>query len=98
MPINVPQLGIPQAWESLLQNQTVAAAYTHPSQAQLLTIYMLDYRPDPTSPDHLMAEMSIPLYKDASEQLWVNADEMVRTLQGTPGRIDGMFAPVNSLI
>ncbi|KAG8931154.1 hypothetical protein FRC03_012157 [Tulasnella sp. 419] len=87
-------LGIPQPWtvETLLQTGAAAAAYPPvPAQQQMhmLTIYMQDYRNGLDTPDHLLSELSIPLQKDSNDQYWVNADEMVRRLQLTPGRIDG---------
>ncbi|KAG8901046.1 hypothetical protein FRB99_005588 [Tulasnella sp. 403] len=93
MPLGVTQLSLPQPWdvETLLQGQAVPAPYAQAQPPiQILTIYMQDFRTDNENPDHLLAELNIPLHKDANEQWWVNADEMVRRLQGTPGRIDGL--------
>lgn len=89
LPLGVPQLGmpqIPQAWDvqGILANQPAYALL----RPQVLTIYMQDYRTE-GEPDHLLAELNIPLWKDANEQWWVNADDMVRKLQSLPGRIDG---------
>lgn len=90
LPLGVPQLGmpqIPQAWDvqGILANQPAYALL----RPQVLTIYMQDYRTE-GQPDHLLAELNIPLWKDANEQCWVNADDMVRKLQSLPGRIDGL--------
>lgn len=69
-----------------------ATTYAQPRmqpQLQTLTIYMQDLRADPDKPEHLLAEIDIPLQKDATEQWWVGSDDMVRRLQSTPSRIDG---------
>ncbi|KAG9046169.1 hypothetical protein FS837_004924 [Tulasnella sp. UAMH 9824] len=78
---------IPQPWDvqGILANQQTYALL----RPQVLTIYMQDFRTE-GEPDHLLAELNIPLWKDANEQWWVNADDMVRKLQSLPGRIDGL--------
>jgi len=56
---------------------------------------MQDHRLETENPDHLLSELPIQLHKDNNDQWWVNADDMIRRLQATPGRIDGMFQPGN---
>jgi hypothetical protein len=50
---------------------------------------MQDHRMDSENPDRLLSELPIQLHKDANDQWWVNADNMIGRLQATPGRIDG---------
>lgn len=54
----------------------------------LVTIYMKDFRRYPDNPDHFLAELRMPLIQDDTQWV-VCADEMIRKLQSTPGRIDG---------
>lgn len=105
MPVGLPQMGIGQQWGmGLLQGQSggglpVVNQHTFNAQQQTsrtpshqLTIYMQDFRNNPDCPEHYLAELQMPLTQDG-DQWWVSADEMIRKLQGTPGRIDGMCGP-----
>ncbi|KAG8880584.1 hypothetical protein FRB97_000679 [Tulasnella sp. 331] len=86
-------------WESRpfptsLEANGFAARAQMASVLPLVTIYMQDFRNNPENPEHYLAELRVPLQREGERWL-VSADDMIRRLQGTPGRID---APAKLMI
>ncbi|KAG8884500.1 hypothetical protein FRB98_002363 [Tulasnella sp. 332] len=85
-------------WESRpfptsLEANGFAARAQMASVLPLVTIYMQDFRNNPENPEHYLAELRVPLQREGERWL-VSADDMIRRLQGTPGRIDAVPAPL----
>ena len=65
-----------------------------PQVGTLITVYMQDFRFDPSrnNPEHLLAELVVPLMTESVSEgtvFWVSAVSLVQALQAGPGRIDG---------